>query len=193
EDEEPNPGRNEQRDILGELEITARLMITGGEAKEEARLTRADRSLIRECILNAARLATAEQRQVLTHDVRSALQACAADPQWPARRRERAQEMAESMDLFCQGFEGQLFDREGCKGQLSTSYISMMTTVNNVAERDQFRGRPTILVTADGHIITRSRLLALLVVKGTKVWRKLGAWFWPATQNVADFPDAAKA
>ncbi len=35
---------DEQRDVLGELEITARLMITGGEDKEEARMTRADRS-----------------------------------------------------------------------------------------------------------------------------------------------------
>ena len=212
EDEEPNPGRDEQRDILGELEITARLMITGGEAKEEARLTRADRSLIRECILNAARLATAEQRQVLTRDVRGALLACAADPQWPARRRERAQEMAESMDLFCQGFEGQLFDREGTpwpesdvtlvdlatyaregyEAQLSISYISLMNTVNNMAERDQFLGRPIIMVTDEGHIITRNPLLAPFVVKGTKMWRKLGAWFWLATQNLADFPDAAQ-
>jgi conjugative transfer ATPase len=187
-------------------------MITGGEAKEEARLTRADRSLIRECILNAARLATAEQRQVLTRDVRAALLACAADPQWPTRRRERAQEMAESMDLFCQGFEGQLFDRpgtpwpesdvtlvdlatyarEGYEAQLSISYISLMNTVNNMAERDQFLGRPIIMVTDEGHIITRNPLLAPFVVKGTKMWRKLGAWFWLATQNLADFPDAAQ-
>jgi hypothetical protein len=30
------------------------------------------------------------------------------------------------------------------------------------------------------------------VVKGTKMWRKMGAWFWLATQNLADFPDAAQ-
>src|SRR5690606_37634706 len=127
-----------------------------------ARLTRADRSLIRECILNAARLATAEQRQVLTRDVRDALQACAADAQWPARRRERAQEMAESMDLFCQGFEGQLFDREGTpwpesdvtlvdlatyaragyEAQLSSGYLSPMNAGNNMAGRAPVLSRP---------------------------------------------------
>jgi conjugative transfer ATPase len=212
EDDKPDPSRDEQRDILGELEITARLMITGGEAKEEARLTRADRSLIRECIVAAAQQATGEHRQVLTRDVRAALQACAADAQWPARRRERAQEMAESMDLFCQGLEGQLFDRpgtpwpesdvtlvdlatyarEGYEAQLSISYISLMNTVNNMAERDQFLGRPIIMVTDEGHIITRNPLLAPFVVKGTKMWRKLGAWFWLATQNLADFPDTAQ-
>ena len=60
-------------DVLGELEITARLMITGGEDKEEARMTRADRSLIRQCILDAARQCVAADRDVLTRDVRDAL------------------------------------------------------------------------------------------------------------------------
>ncbi|MGA4814813.1 hypothetical protein ACPA9J_03320 [Pseudomonas aeruginosa] len=64
--------------MLGELEITARLMITGGEDKEEARMTRADRSLIRQCILDAAEHCVAEKRTVLTRDVRNALRA-----QWP--------------------------------------------------------------------------------------------------------------
>lgn len=211
-DEDLAAAQDEQRDILGELEITARLMITGGEAKEEARLTRADRSLIRECILAAARQAVADNRQVLTRDIRDALLACAGDPRLPDKRRDRAQEMGESIDLFCQGFEGQLFDREGTswpesdvtlvdlatyaregyEAQLSISYISLMNTVNNMAERDQYLGRPIIMVTDEGHIITRNPLLAPFVVKGTKMWRKLGAWFWLATQNLADFPDAAQ-
>ncbi len=41
---------DDQRDILGEMEIVARLMITGGEEKEDARLTRADRSAVRQAI-----------------------------------------------------------------------------------------------------------------------------------------------
>ncbi|MDI3611250.1 hypothetical protein QK409_33795, partial [Pseudomonas aeruginosa] len=44
---------DDQRDILGEMEIVARLMITGGEEKEDARLTRADRSAVRQAILAA--------------------------------------------------------------------------------------------------------------------------------------------
>ncbi|QVL17244.1 conjugative transfer ATPase [Pseudomonas qingdaonensis] len=211
-DDETASHREDQRDILGELEITARLMITGGEAKEDARLSRADRSLIRECILDAAQTSVAAGRQVLTRDVRNALLGVAADPHLPEKRRERAQEMGESIDLFCQGFEGELFDRtgtswpesdvtlvdlatyarEGYEAQLSISYISLMNTVNNLAERDQYLGRPIIMVTDEGHIITKNPLLAPFVVKGTKMWRKLGAWFWLATQNLADFPNAAQ-
>lgn len=208
-------GADEQRDVLGELEITARLMITGGEDKEEARMTRADRSLIRQCILDAARLCHSEggeQRTVLTRDVRDALRARGQDSTLPEMRRARLLEMADAMDMFCQGADGEMFDRpgtpwpeaditlvdlatyarEGYNAQLSIAYISLISTVNNIAERDQFLGRPIINVTDEGHIITKNPLLAPYVVKITKMWRKLGAWFWLATQNVDDLPKAAE-
>ncbi|WP_338806980.1 conjugative transfer ATPase [Pseudomonas chlororaphis] len=203
---------DEQRDVLGELEITARLMITGGEDKEEARMTRADRSLIRQCILDAARSALAEKRTVLTRDVRDALRERGQDSTLPEVRRVRLLEMADAMDMFCQGTDGEMFDRdgtawpeaditivdlatyarEGYNAQLSIAYISLINTVNNIAERDQFLGRPIINVTDEGHIITKNPLLSPYVVKVTKMWRKLGAWFWLATQNVDDLPKAAE-
>lgn len=203
---------DEQRDVLGELEITARLMITGGEDKEEARMTRADRSLIRQCILDAARRCTAAGRTVLTRDVRDALRERAGDTNLPDMRRARLLEMADAMDMFCQGADGEMFDRagtpwpeaditivdlatyarEGYNAQLSVAYISLINTVNNIAERDQFLGRPIINVTDEGHIITKNPLLAPYVVKITKMWRKLGAWFWLATQNLDDLPKAAE-
>ena len=203
---------DEQRDVLGKLEITARLMITGGEDKEEARMTRADRSLIRQCILDAAQHCVAEKRTVLTRDVRDALRERARDATLPEMRRARLLEMADAMDMFCQGVDGEMFDRsgtpwpeaditivdlatfarEGYNAQLSIAYISLINTVNNIAERDQFLGRPIINVTDEGHIITKNPLLAPYVVKITKMWRKLGAWFWLATQNLDDLPKAAE-
>ena len=203
---------DEQRDVLGELEITARLMITGGEDKEEARMTRADRSLIRQCILEAARCCATAKRTVLTRDVRNALRERAQDATLPEVRRARLLEMADAMDMFCQGVDGEMFDRpgtpwpeaditivdlatfarEGYNAQLSIAYISLINTVNNIAERDQFLGRPIINVTDEGHIITKNPLLAPYVVKITKMWRKLGAWYWLATQNIDDLPKAAE-
>ncbi|MBO9333216.1 conjugative transfer ATPase [Achromobacter pulmonis] len=203
---------DEQRDVLGELEITARLMITGGEEREEARMTRADRSLIRQCILDAAHRCVPEQRTVLTRDVRDALRERGRDPTLPEIRRTRLLEMADALDMFCQGSDGDMFDRpgtpwpeaditvvdlatyarEGYNAQLSISYISLLNTVNNIAERDQFLGRPIVFVTDEGHIITKNPLLSPYVVKGTKMWRKLGAWFWLATQNIDDLPKAAE-
>ncbi len=206
---------DEQRDVLGELEITARLMITGGEDKEEARMTRADRSLIRQCILDAAQHCHSEGRErrtVLTRDVRDALRERGRDAMLPEARRGRLLEMADAMDMFCQGVDGEMFDRpgtpwpeaditivdlatfarEGYNAQLSIAYISLINTVNNIAERDQFLGRPIINVTDEGHVITKNPLLAPYVVKITKMWRKLGAWFWLATQNLDDLPKAAE-
>lgn len=207
----PHEG-DEQRDVLGELEITARLMITGGEDKEEARLTRADRSLIRQSILDAAQRCADQHRSVLTQDVRDALRIRGRDHGLPESRRTRLLEMAEAMDLFCQGLDGELFNRpgtpwpeaditivdlatfarEGYNAQLSIAYLSLLNTVNNIAERDQFLGRPIINITDEGHIITKNPLLSPYVVKITKMWRKLGAWFWLATQNLDDLPKAAE-
>ena len=64
--------------------------------------------------------------------------------------------------------------------------------MNNLAERDQFLGRPILNVTDEGRIIIKNPLLAPYVVKVTKMWRKLGAWYWLATQNVDDLPKAAE-
>src|SRR3546814_15530705 len=93
--------------------------------------------------------------------------------------------MADAMDMFCQDVDGEMFDRsgtpwpeaditivdlatfarEGYNAQLSIAYISLINTVNNIAERDQFLGRPIINVTDEGHIITKNPLLAPYVVK----------------------------
>lgn len=212
EDEDTGAEGDDQRDILGEMEITARLMITGGEAKEDARLTRPDRAMIRQAIIDAATVCNRGGRQTLTQDVRDALFALAKENTLPENRRTRAYEMAESMNLFCSGFEGELFNREGeawpeaditlvdlatfaregYEAQLAISYISLINHINNIGERDQHLERPIVNITDESHIITVNPLLARFLTKGSKMWRKLGIWLWLATQNLSDFPDEAK-
>ncbi|KTT49720.1 conjugal transfer protein [Pseudomonas oryzihabitans] len=203
---------DDQRDILGEMEIVARLMITGGEAKEDARMLRPDRAAIRHAILAAAETCAKAGRTVLTQDIRDALREAARDEALPMPRRERLQEMAESMDMFCMGVDGEMFNRpgtpwpeaditivdfatfarEGYSAQLGIAYISLLNAVNNIAERDQFSGRPIIMPNDEGHIFTKHELLLPYVVKITKMWRKLGAWYWLATQNIDDIPSSGK-
>ncbi|EFH3744902.1 conjugative transfer ATPase [Escherichia coli] len=202
----------EERDILGELEIVARLMITGGEAKEEARLERADRGMMREAILVGARKAWNEERQMITADLQDAFYAFAQDESRPEVRRARAQNMGESLGVFMQGFLGELFNRpgqnwpeadvtlidlgtlarEGYEAPLAVAYTSLVNTINNIAERDQFLDREIVFPTDEAHMITTNPLLAPYVVKVVKMWRKLGAWLWLATQNLEDFPATAK-
>jgi len=202
-----------ERDILGEMELAALVMITGGETKEYERMTRADKMMVRTAILEAARIANEQGKDtVLTIDVVEALRTMSQDDRLPPKRRERTLEMADGMALFCSGIEGKIFNapgmswpdtdvtimdmgtfaRDGYEDKLTVAFMSIMNHINNVAEKHQHENRPTIVIADEGHIITTNPLLAPYVVKITKMWRKLGAWFWIATQNLEDFPDTSK-
>ncbi len=216
EDEEDD----DERDVLGEMEIAARLMITGGEAVEESKLSRADRYMIREAILTAARKAHADSRQMLPEDLMNELYNIAHDDSTgedgrakrTEARRARAEEMSEALGMFTEGFEGELFNqpgtpwpeadvtivdlatlaREGYEAQMAVAVISLLNTVNNIAERDQHLDRNIIVPIDEGHIITTNPLLSPFATKIAKMWRKLGAWLWIFTQNLADFPDTSE-
>ncbi len=210
---EQEEDHDDGRDILGEMEIAARIMITGGDAREDARMTRADRLLIRNGIYRAAQeVRNSSRSQVLSEDVVHALRAISLDAELPQERRHRALEMADAMALFCSGLAGHFFNRpgrrwplvdvtvldmgllarEGYEDQLIVAYLSIMSHINALVEAQQHEQRPTLVVTDEGHIITTNPLLSRYVVKITKMWRKLGAWFWIATQNLEDFPDASR-
>ncbi|RAT12197.1 conjugative transfer ATPase [Lonsdalea quercina] len=217
EDEDEDEG---ERDILGEMEIAARLMITGGEAAEESRLTRADRGMIREAIMIAAKTAYEASRQMLPEDLMFALQNIARDSSLgedgrekrTAARRARAEEMSEALRMFTEGFEGELFNRpgtpwpeadvtivdlgtlarEGYEAQMAVAVISLLNAINNIAERDQYSDRDIIVPIDEGHIVTTNPLLGPYATKIAKMWRKLGTWLWIFTQNLEDFPDTAK-
>jgi len=220
EDVEDDEDKDEERDVLGEMEIAARLMITGGEAAEEARMTRADRGMIREAILIAARTAFDANRQMLPEDLMYVLQNIARDvstgddgrEKRTAARRARAEEMSEALRMFTEGFEGELFNRpgtpwpeadvtivdlgtlarEGYEAQMAVAVISLLNTINTIAEREQYSERETLVPIDEAHIVTANPLLGPYATKIVKMWRKLGAWLWLFTQNLSDFPDTAK-
>ncbi|MDU8924319.1 conjugative transfer ATPase [Pasteurellaceae bacterium LIM206] len=204
---------DEQRDILGEMEIAARLMITGGEIKEDEKLSRPDKAMIRKAILLAARKTYAENRTTLTQDIRDAFYELAGDETIPKEKQIRAFEMGESIGMFCQegSFEAELFNREGeiwpevditlvdlatlaregYEAQLAIAYISLINHINSLGEKYQFSGRPIVNITDEAHIITVNPMLAGFLTKAGKMWRKLGIWLWLATQNLKDFPGDA--
>ena len=212
--------KDEKRDVLGEMEIAARLMITGGEPAEEQRMTRADRGMIREAIMIAARSTFEAGRQMLPEDLMFALQGIARDAgmgedgreRRTAARRARAEEMSEALRMFTAGFEGELFNRpgtpwpeadvtivdlgtlarEGYEAQMAVAVISLLNTINNIAEREQYSDRDIIVSIDEAHIVTANPLMGPYATKIVKMWRKLGAWLWLFTQNLADFPDTAK-
>lgn len=207
----------EKRDYLGEMEISARMMITGGDVKEEADLKRADRAMIREALLMAARQTFDEGRQMLPSDLQKALYTISSGESSERRneqRRARAAEMAESLGMFTQSgsFEAELFNREGSlwpevdvtlidlghlaregyEAQMALTMVSLTNTINNIAERDQYSERDIVFAVDEAHIVTVNPLLAPYMTKIVKMWRKLGAWLWLATQNLKDYPQIAE-
>lgn len=210
----------DKRDTLGEMEISARMMITGGDPKEEAELKRADRAMIREALLIAAHRTCKEGRQMLPSDLQRVLYAIAADDSDDgqnvrnAQRKAKAAEMAESLGMFTQAgsFEAELFNcegelwpeadvtlvdlghlaREGYEAQMALTMVSMTNMINNIAERDQYLGRDIVFTVDEAHIVTVNPLLSPYMTKVVKMWRKLGAWLWLATQNLKDFPNIAE-
>lgn len=203
---------DEQRDILGELEIMARLMITGGDSQEMQDYRRADAAMVREAIVYAAKQCQTAQCQVRPEHVMNALLDFSLQESRAQSRRARAAAMSEAMTLFCQGMEGNIFNQEaldwpeaditlidlklfartGYEAQMATAYISLINRINAIAERDQYSGRHIVTLTDEAHLISTNPLLAPYAVKIVKMWRKLNAWFWLSTQDIADFPDIAK-
>lgn len=205
---------DEERDLLGEMELKARIMITGGDSKEEALMSRADRLTIRQAIIKAAqdKLASGSKDIVLTEDVVAALNQISLEEDSTPKRRERAKDMADAMELYCSGTAGHFFNRpgrawpeadvtilemgllanEGYEDQLALGFMGLMNQINGVVEREQYSHRPTFVLGDEAHLITTNPLLAIFLVKIVKMWRKLGAWLWLATQNLEDFPDTAK-
>jgi len=205
-------GDEVQRDIMGEMIIIARLMVTGGEELEEARMTRADNGLLKAAIIEAAVAARkAKKNDVLTEDIIKALR---NQPAINKKTGERIEEMANAMDLFLDGFAGELFNRPGedlpdadfiriemgalaagndnTNDKLSVAYISIINQVIDRAQRTQRDGRPTINLTDEAHVITTNPLMAnYLVVVSKLLGRRLGLWMWMATQNMEDFTGAS--
>ncbi|EBW7189726.1 conjugative transfer ATPase, partial [Salmonella enterica subsp. enterica serovar Muenchen] len=133
-------------------------------------------------------------------------------PRWHTKMQSRASEMALALELMTDGFEGELFNREGeawpeadvtivdlaylsregYESQMALAVISLANTVNHIAERDQFEKRNTLFDIDEAHVVTANPLLAPYFAKKSKMWRKLGTWLWLATQNLKDFPDESE-
>lgn len=208
----------DKRDVLGEMEIAAILMITGGDKEEK--LSRADRGLVRRALVMTAQRVYEEKRQMLPSDLKVTMENIATDmsekpgggPRWHTKMQARASEMALSLELLTEGSEGELFNREGeawpeadvtvvdlghlsregYESQMALAVISLAGRVNYIGERDQYHKRAGLFVIDEGHVVTTNPLVAPYFAKISKMWRKLGWWLWLGTQNLKDYPNESE-
>ncbi len=206
------------RDPLGEMEIQARLMITGGESSAERKLRRDDLDMIRSAIIEAARVSRSENRnQTMTRDVVSAMREASRTGQLRKQhlsreQRQRLARIAGAMNLFCSGFNGELFDREGelwpeadvtlveldllarrgYEDRLAVALTGLFSMINNRIEKEQYHERQTIVVIDEAHLLLQNPLVSPYINRISAMWRTFGAWLWIATQNIRQFPEQAK-
>jgi len=203
------------KDYLGEMEIALIIMISGGEIERAKSVSVGDKSILRECLLKAAKRVRADSRSiVLTQDVGQAVRDVSEDSTVNESVRERFAEYANSINYFCGGLAGEKFNRAGKlwsdaditivdmaefakdskEGELAVSYMSILSAVNDIAEAnaEAADSRPIIVVSDENHLFVKNMLLAKAVIKIVKMWRKLGVWYWPATQNIEDYSGDAR-
>ncbi len=211
---------DEDKDYLGEMELMTRIIVTGGDIDRNRELSPADQSFIRRSILNAAkRCRERGDPHPLVSDVAEEMKRLIeTDKQMREKHREKAYDLGEAMNTFTVGLEGKLFNRyghlwpevdichvdmgdtvkSGKEAALAVAYASVLNTIADIAERDQMKGRPIIVITDEGHNFVSktskaSPILVPAIVKIVKMMRKLNCWYWIASQNIKDFSDEAAA
>lgn len=207
---------NEPRDILGDMVLAALIMITGGEVKEEELIRRSDRMLVMDAIINAAYFVRDKKcEQMIAEDIVEAFARIASNlnPETDSSKIKRARDMADSMRYFTKDpvsskffnsygspweladvtiINFGLFANEGYEAHRSIAFAGCMTNIQSLAEANQNTERSIKVVCDENHIFTSIRLLAAIETRILKTGRKLGLWFWIATQNMQDFPDDAR-
>jgi conjugative transfer ATPase len=206
----------EDRDILGDMVLSALIMITGGEKREEESIRRSDRMLIMDALIHAAYSVRDQNRnQMIAEDIVAAFEQLTLqlDPQRDAKKIRRSREMADSMRYFTkdpmasQFFNSRgnpwvdadltivdfgLFAREGYEAHRSIAFSGCLNHIQTLAEANQNSDRAIYTIIDENHIFTAIPLLANIQTRVAKTGRKLGLWLGVATQNMKDFPDGAR-
>ena len=213
EHEEETTDENNERDILGEAVLAAKLMITGGRQQDEDDLKQEHLSMIGSAIVKAARMAASEKRQAITGDVVQAFRDLAqGEGNFTHAQRERMLSMALAMDKYTQGWDGKLFNRPGdnwpdvdvtivelgtlartgYEGQLALAMTGLMGRINDRVEHNQYTGRPNITLIDEAHLLIQNPLVGPYINKISAMWRTFGGWLWIATQNLRQIPETSK-
>lgn len=211
--------QSEQKDRLGELELIAFSMATGGIEKEIDRYYLSDKRYLRKAIINIGKECyinnVTSNVTSLVNELMRISQVQDDDNFMFDDQRQRLNEMANAIAVYVDGFEGELLNEEplgdetfpdvdvtvidlgtlakpGNEVLLGIVYVALLQRLNGLAEKYQMSGRLLIKITDECHLVTKNILTALYIVKVIKLWRKLNAFAWLATQNLNDFPGEAE-
>lgn len=218
--EEENDG-DAKRDYLSEFTTAAVLMITGAETKEIEALTRQDRYLILQAVISAGKAAIAAgYDQMIPSDLAAELVRLSQHYSNSEHAGDkglsiRLQTMAHGLQTFTSSplnaayfdtrgksfpkadvtwFEMGVFkdDRPENEAPRALAFITMMNRTMSFAEENQYGDRFSLFFADECHVVTSKPITAASVTQCSKMSRKVGLWLWLATQNISDFPSAAR-
>lgn len=197
----------EDRDILNEMVLATRVMITHGSPKEEEKIDPTDLSLITRSIVHAMKRCKAEdiEQMILSHVIESMYQL--AEEQKTPQLKERLTDFALRLEFYTHGIRGQFINRpseplqdfdmmhidfgfmqeESYKDLLNITCIALLGKILSLAETHSSTQRPTELFMDEAHVLFKSDMVSAFVILMAKVARKIGLWLKPCTQNIEDF------
>ncbi len=197
----------EDRDILNEMVVATRVMITQGNTKEEEKIDPTDLSLITRSLIDAMKWCRANQvPQMLLSHLIEAMERIALEQSNPDMQ-GRLKQFALRLEYYTTGIRGQFINKvsspfddfdflhidfgfmqsESYKDLMNIVCISLLAKVLSLAEANKATGRPTEVYIDEAHVPFKSEMVAQFVILMSKVARKIGLWLRPCTQNIEDF------
>ena len=202
----------EDRDILTEMMLATRIMVTGGDNRENEKVTRSDMMLIMQTLIHTMKQCRdAHLPQMLVQHVAAGFNAIAqatANPIEQARLREFGRNLSNYTlgmkaqfvngvskplgEFDCLHVDFGFMQEESNLDLLNICCISLLSKVMAIAEAHKASFRPTFLVFDEIHIFLNSEIGIVYLVLLAKVARKFGVWLIFSTQNIGDFPGKAR-
>ncbi len=202
----------EDRDILTEMMLATRVMVTGGDDRENEKITRSDMMLIMQTLIHSMKKCRdAGVPQMLVQHVAESFNELSDKTDNPIEQ-SRLREFSRNLATYTLGMKAQFvngqseplgeFDclhvdfgfmqEESNRDLLNICCISLLSKVMAIAEAHKATFRPTFLVFDEIHIFLSSDIGIVYLVLLAKVARKFGVWLVFATQNINDFSGKAR-
>jgi hypothetical protein len=198
---------DEDRDILSEMVLATRIMITHGKKKEDDKLDPTDMALITRSLVQAMKYGQQQGvSQIIVSDVMHSMNDL-AERETNHDLQARLKQFALRLEHYTVGLRGEFINQpadalddfdflhidfgfmksESYNDLMDIVCISLLSKILAKAEANKASGRPMQLILDEAHVLFKSDMVAAFVILMAKVARKVGLWLVPCSQNVGDF------
>lgn len=205
----------EDRDILNEMLLATRIMITRGDPREEDAINLTDMTLINRALIATMKHCRDQcKSNMLVADVAEMFYEL-ANEESNSSLQARLKEFGMRLEYYTQDIiRGKFINHpseplkeydflqidfgfmqsESYQDLLNVVCISILSKILALAEANKASGRPTCLIFDEIHVFLKCPMIAVFVILMSKVARKLGLWITVCTQNINDFsnPESKK-